>query len=113
MGPPHGFADRRGVGRVVLAALAAHPVGRDELGGHQFDAMAVGAKQPCKVVRSGAGFHANDARRELGDQRRQLFPRYLGLDQDSFAVFIDTVHSKDVLGKIDSCTHNAHRLHIA
>ena len=71
-GPGDGFADGGGIGRIVLAALAAHAVGGDELGGHQFDGVAVLPEQPCPVVRAGAGFHADQARRQLRDQRQQL-----------------------------------------
>ena len=78
-GRVHGFADRRGVGGVVLAALAAHAVGRDELGRHQPHGVAVGCEQPRPVVRAGAGFHADGARRQRGDQLMQLGARHLGL----------------------------------
>ena len=64
--PGDGFADGSGVCRVVLAA---HAVGRDELGGDKLDIVAVRSKQPRPVVRAGAGFHANPARRELRDSR--------------------------------------------
>lgn len=51
----------------------------DELGGDQFDAVAVLAEQSGPVVGAGAGFHADQARRELGDQRQQLSRLTLGL----------------------------------
>jgi hypothetical protein len=70
--PGDGFADRGGVRRVVLAALAGHAIGRDELGRHQLDGVAVLAELPSPVVRAGAGFHADQARRQLRDQRQKM-----------------------------------------
>ena len=110
VGPGDGFADGCGVRRVVLAALAAHAVGGDELGGDEPDGVAVLPEQPGPVVGTGAGFHADQAGRELGDQGRQLFARDLRLDQCGLAVFIDAVNGKDVLGEIDTYRHNAHGL---
>jgi hypothetical protein len=70
--PGDGFADGGGVRRVVLAALAGQAVGDDELGRHQLHGVAVLAEQPRPVVRAGAGFHADQAGRQLGDQRQQM-----------------------------------------
>ena len=67
---------RGGIGRVVLAAFAAHAVGRDELGGDEFDGVAVLAELQRPVVRTGAGFHADQARRQLDDQRHQIGARH-------------------------------------
>ncbi|RFC32357.1 MAG: hypothetical protein DID92_2727745350 [Candidatus Nitrotoga sp. SPKER] len=66
------FADRGGVCRVVLAALAGHAVGRDELWRHQLDGVTVLAKLSRPVVCAGTRFHANQARRQLCDQRQQI-----------------------------------------
>ena len=74
-----GLADRGGVRRVVLAALAGHAVGRDELRCHQFDRVAVLPEQPRPVVRAGTGFHADQARRQLRDQRQQIRACTFGL----------------------------------
>ena len=101
---------RGGIGRVVLAAFAAHAVGRDELGGDEFDGVAVLPEESCPVVGAGAGFHADQAGRELGDQGRQLFACDPGFDQCGLAVFIDTVNGKHVLGEIDTNCHNGHGL---
>ena len=72
--------------------------------------MAVAPEQPGPVVGAGAGFDADQARGHLHDQRQQLIPCDLRLDQYGFAVFIDAMHGKDVLGKIDSNSDNAHGL---
>jgi len=59
------------------------------------------------VVGAGAGFDADQARGHLDDQRQQLIPGDLRLDQYGFAVLIDAMDGKDVLGKIDSNCDNA------
>ncbi len=110
VGAGDGFADGRGIGGIVLAAFAGEAVGGDELRRHQFDGVAVAPEQPGPVVGAGAGFDADQARGHLHDQRQQLIPCDLRLDQYGFAVFIDAMHGKDVLGKIDSNSDNAHGL---
>lgn len=61
VGSGDGFADGGRIGGVVLAALAAHPVRRNELGGHQLHGVAELAEFSGPVVGAGTGFHA-DAR---------------------------------------------------
>jgi len=65
--PGNGFANRSGIRGVVFAAFAAQAIRGDELRGHELDGMAVLAKQPCPVVGAAAGFHANQAPRQLND----------------------------------------------
>ena len=72
MCPGDGFADGGRIRCVVLAALAAHAVGGDKLRGHQFDGVPVLAELSGPVVCAGAGFHADQARRQLGNHRQQL-----------------------------------------
>ena len=108
--PPHGFADRGGVRGVVLAALAGQAVGADELRRHQLDGMAMLAELPRPVVRAGAGFHADQARRQLDDQLQQFVARNFRLDQHGLAVIINAMHGKNVLGQIDANGDNAHGL---
>ena len=108
--PGNRFANRSSIGRVVLAPLAAQPVGTDELRRHQFDGVAISAKQPRPVVGARAGFHANPARRQLDDQRQQLLTRHVGFDQRRLAVLIHPMYRKDVLGEINSNGDNAHGL---
>jgi hypothetical protein len=70
--------------------------------------MAVGLKQARPVVRAGAGFHADHARRQRGDQRVQLGSRDPGLAQLSGSRFVHPIHSKNILGEIDANIQNAH-----
>lgn len=50
VGAGNGFADRLGIGGVVLAAFAREAVGGDELGCHQAHGVAVLLKLACPVV---------------------------------------------------------------
>ena len=52
----------------ALAALAAHAVGGDELGGHHAHGVAERGELPGTVVGAGTGFHTDQARRQTGDQ---------------------------------------------
>ena len=63
IGPGNGFADRCGIRRIILAALAAHPVRRHELGRHQFDGMSELSEQSCPVMRTRAGLHTDQTGR--------------------------------------------------
>ena len=79
VGPLHRFADCRRVCRVVLASLAAHAVGRDELGCHQAHGVAVGLELARPVVRTRARLDADGARRQRRHQCVELGSRNLGL----------------------------------
>ncbi|CAB3775015.1 hypothetical protein LMG29542_08397 [Paraburkholderia humisilvae] len=70
----HRFADGCCIGRVILAALARHPVRRHKFWRHQLDRMAVPLEHPCPVMRARTGFHTDETGRQLGDQRNQLVP---------------------------------------
>ena len=52
--------------------------------------------------RSPAGFHANQARWQIGNEFEQLRPWYFWIYQHCFASFIDAMHGKNVLGEVDS-----------
>ena len=80
-----GFADGGGVGGVVLAAFAREAVGGNELGGHQAHAVAVLGKFTRPVVRARARFHADQARRQAGDEFEQFVARHDGAHQRRFA----------------------------
>jgi hypothetical protein len=108
--PLHGLASSRGIGRVVLAALAREPVGGDELRCHQPHGMTVTNEQPRPVVRTGARFHADRARRQRGDQLVQLRPWHARTHELRLAGFIDAVDGEHVLGKIDADGENGQGL---
>jgi hypothetical protein len=60
------------------------------------------------MLYTNTGFHADQARRQVGNQRQQLVAWDFGFDQFCLAAFIDAVDCKNVLGKIDSDGDNAH-----
>jgi hypothetical protein len=65
---------RGGIRRVVLAALATHAVRSDKLRCHQFDGVAVLSELSGLAMRTGAGFDADEAGRQMGDQRQKMLP---------------------------------------
>lgn len=89
-----GLADRDRIRGIALAPLPAHTVRRHELGGRELDLVSVLPKQARPVMGSGAGFHADNARRQLRDQCKQLGARNLRLDHRRLAIFIDAVHGR-------------------
>jgi hypothetical protein len=106
----HRFADCSSIRRVVLAALARHAIRRDKIGRHELDRMAVLLEHAGPVMSARACFHANEARRQLCDQRRQLITRNTRLDQHRLPGLVHTVNGKYILGKIDSDSENSHGL---
>jgi hypothetical protein len=72
--------------------------------------MTVTNEQPRPVVRTGARFHADRARRQRGDQLVQLRTRHARTHELRLAGFIDAVGGKHVLGKIDADGENGHAL---
>jgi hypothetical protein len=60
------------------------------------------------VVSTRARFHADQARRQRGNQLQQRVASDVGAHQSRLAAFIDAVHGKDVLGEIDSDGDNGH-----
>jgi len=103
-----GLADGGGVGRVVLAALAHHAVGRDKLRGDQPHAVAPGQEQPRPVVGARAGLHANDAGRQRRNQLVQLVARHGRSHQLDLAGLVDAVNRENVLGEVDTHGQNRH-----
>jgi hypothetical protein len=67
-------------------------------------------KEPRKVVRTGAGFHADRARWQRGDQLLQPSTRHARTHQRWLAVLVDPVDRKNVLGEIDPDVQNGHGL---
>lgn len=99
-----GFADGFGIVAVVLAALA---IGDDEARGDDAGVVAEAAQLPCPVVGTGAGFHADDGRLQVGEEFEQFAARD-GLPEHDLAVRIDAVHTEDVLGQVNSHGSNIH-----
>ena len=105
----HRFANRCGIGRIVLdpAVLA---VWSDKLGSNQAHGMAQLLKLAGPVVGARAGLHANEARRQAGNEFKQLGSLDLGLDQQSLPGRIDPMNGKHVLGQIDPNRYDTHGL---
>lgn len=91
VGAADGFTDGSRVGGVVLAAPAGHAVRDDELGCHDADGVAVGLEQASPMVRTGTGFQADQARRELSHDGEQLVARDLGFGQGGLAGLINAM----------------------
>jgi hypothetical protein len=70
--------------------------------------VSVLAEESGPVVGASARFHANEARREIGDEGQELVAGYFGFDQLGTAMLVDAVHGKNVLGEINSYSNNAH-----
>ena len=105
-----GFADRRGISGVVLAPLAAHAVGRDELRRDQPHRVARRLKQPRPMVRARASLHADHARRQRVNQRVQRVARHGRAHQLGFASLVEAMHRENILGKINTSGQNRHGL---
>jgi hypothetical protein len=92
------LADRFGIVAVVLAALAV----RDhELGRHQSHRMSESLKPAAPFVRSRAGFHADQARRQTGHDPQQLVAPHRA-SQYHPTDAINCVQREDTLCQIDS-----------
>lgn len=102
----HRFADRSSIRRVILAALAGHAIRRHKVGRHELDCMAVLLEHASPMMRTGTSLHADKARWQLCDQRRQMIARDTRFDQHRFAGLVHTVNGKYILGKIDSDSDN-------
>jgi GH25 family lysozyme M1 (1,4-beta-N-acetylmuramidase) len=59
------------------------------------------------------GFHADQARRQRGDQLNQLVARDWRPHQRSATGLVDTVDGKNVLGEIDANGNNSHCLSLS
>lgn len=107
---PDGFTGGGGIGGIVLATLAAHPVGGDKLRRHQLHRVAELAELPCPVVRARTRFHPGHARRQLRHQLQQFVARNLRFDENCLAVLIDAMEGKHILGKINANRYDAQGL---
>ena len=52
------------------------------------------------VVGAGAGLHADQAGRQLGDHRQQLAAGHLGFDKNRLAALVNTMQSEYILCEI-------------
>ena len=85
------------------------PKGCDELGGHQLDSVIVALELPGQVVRTGAGFHAYQARGQVGNHFQQLAANHLGLDKIRLASLVRVMQNEYILGVINA-SDNTHGL---
>jgi hypothetical protein len=94
---PACFADRLGIGRVVLVSLheGLHIDRRN-----QPHLMAQRADLPRPMVRTGAGFHRDDALGSGSEKRQHLRPGYLLLERRR-SVPSRAMRLKDVLRQIE------------
>lgn len=67
--------------------------------------MAKCTNFPAPIVRRGAGFHANQTRRQLGKELQNLGPAELATD-DRLTLRIDGMDLKHVLGQIEADNNN-------
>jgi hypothetical protein len=99
--PSHRLTDRFGVGRIVLVPLY---IGLHILRRHQTHLMAQRRQLARPVMRRRTSFHADQARRQPGEEGEQLTTSKLPAHHDALG-FVDAVHLKDVLGQVqpDRC----------
>jgi len=102
--PHHRFTDRFSIGRIVLVGL---DVGLDELRRHQTHRVPIALQRARPVVRATARFHADQTRRQLGEEHRHLLAPQL-LAQHHFAALVHSVHLKDILRQINANRRNLH-----
>ena len=102
IGAGDGLTDSSSVRCVVLAALTRQAVGGHELGGHQAHGVTELCKLACPMVSTGACFHADQARRQSGDEFEQLGAWHAGANQCRFACLIYAMDGKNVLCQIDA-----------
>ena len=75
---------------------------------HKPHGVAELGKLPGPVVGTGAGFHIDQARWQMGYEFKKLAAWDFWAHQGRFARFIDTMHSEDVLGEINSNGYDCH-----
>jgi hypothetical protein len=81
--------------------------GLDELGCHQAHGVAHALKLARPVVGAAAGFHANQAGRQVHEEGSHLFALER-LVEHGFAVLIHAVDLEHILGQIDANGCNLH-----
>jgi hypothetical protein len=104
VGSAHGFADRFGIGHVVLVGLH---VWLHELRCHQFYGVPKAFQLPRPVMRAAAGFHADQARLQVGEVFRHLGALQLPAHRH-LAALIYAVYLKNIFCQIDANCRNLH-----
>src|SRR5499426_1583038 len=99
------LTDRLGIGDIVLVGFH---IGLDELRGHQAHRMSKTLQSSGPVMRTTAGFHPDQARRQLREERRHLAAFELLL-QHRPATLIDPMHLEHILCKVNANRRNLHR----
>jgi class 3 adenylate cyclase len=94
----HGFGNRFGIIEVVLLSLA---IGADIFGRHQPGIVTKRCEFAAQMMCADAGFHANQARRYIGEPRFHLAPRPF-LPQHDGAARIVAHDVERVLADIDA-----------
>ena len=102
--PRHGLADRRGVGRVVLATLH---VSLDVLRRHQAHLVSQRAQLARPEVCGGAGFHADQTGWQRGKVGDDLSAPEAAL-HDGVARLVHAVDLEDMLGEVEADRCNLH-----
>ena len=70
--------------------------------------MAKLRKRACPVVGAGAGLHADQARRQSGDEFDQFGARHAGADQRGLASLIDAMNGENILCQVDANGYDSH-----
>src|SRR5262249_30919957 len=96
--PRDGLADRRRIGRIVLAALH---IGFDIGWRHEPRVMSQLFELACPLMRRCARFHANAARRQIGKELKNSRSTNALADHHR-AICINTVNLKQILGDIQT-----------
>jgi hypothetical protein len=105
VGPRGGFADRRGVGGIVLLALLDE--GFDRFGGNQLHRVTKATENARPVMRGATGLHHHRAAFLLLEECDQLAPAHLALEL-CLSGLVDAVDLEDGLGGIQANHGNAH-----
>jgi hypothetical protein len=103
--PRYRFAAALGGGGVVLVGL---DVGVHVLRRHQPHLVAQPGQLARPKMRAAAGLHADQAARQVGEERQHLGPRQ-PLPQHHPAALIDAMHLEHVLRDVETNRGNLHR----
>jgi hypothetical protein len=102
--PSDRFADRFGLGNIVLVAL---DVRSHDLWRNQLDGVSQRLQLASPVMRLAAGLHADQARRQVGEEGNKRVALQL-LAKNRLAVLVRSAHLEQVLCQVDSDCRNLH-----